>query len=57
MEPFELDSRRSLGSIARDLSLNTGPGNRNSTVITPLECPLEWARQANSFDCVCYRDL
>ncbi|KAF7795571.1 hypothetical protein EIP86_006733 [Pleurotus ostreatoroseus] len=47
-EPF-FNKREDMSSIERDI------GNilaaRDSGIITPLECPLIWARESNAFDC------
>ena len=39
-------------SIEADVRALLGAHDADAAVITPLECPLVWARESNAFDCV-----
>lgn len=50
-EPFF--NKRQDGGPSIESDMRNLLERRAENVIVPLECPLVWARESNSFDCVC----
>lgn len=44
--------RSAIPSIANDIHTLLSRATDATTKITPLECPLVWAQEANAYDCV-----